>query len=98
MDKMSRFDLEEKLIQAHNIVEDLKTLANYILDGTDSADKDYIFNALNGLACLQQARNSEVWDTFLKTFELDEYSTNWNTFINEDEDYEEENENRTSTK
>jgi hypothetical protein len=98
MDKMSRFDLEEKLMQNHNIVEDLKVLASYILENPDSVDRDFIFNALNGLACLQEARNDATWHTFLQTFELDGYHTYWKTYT-KDEDYnEEENENRTSTK
>lgn len=95
MDKMMRFDLEEKLMKSYNIVEDLKTLSNYILENADGADSDFITNALNGLACLQEARNAETWDTFIRLFELDKYNGFYDN--NEDND-EEEHEARTSTK
>jgi hypothetical protein len=90
---MNRFDLEAKLMQNHNIVDDLKTLAWYIIENQDEANADFFTNALNGLACLQEARNAETWDMFIKTFELDEYNNN-----NEDYNDEEKHEDRTSTK
>jgi len=93
MNPMNRFDLEAKLMQNHNIVEDLKTLARYVTENQDEADADFIANALNGLACLQEARNAETWEVFIKTFELDEYHNH-----NEDYNDEEEYEDRTSTK
>jgi hypothetical protein len=79
-------------MQNHNIVDDLKTLARYVAENQDEADTDFIANALNGLACLQEARNAETWEMFIKTFELDEYNNNG------DYDNEEEYEDRTSTK
>ena len=92
MNPTNRFDLEAKLMQSHNIVDDLKTLARYVTENQDEADTDFIANALNGLACLQEARNAETWEMFIKTFELDEYNNNG------DYDNEEEYEDRTSTK
>jgi len=92
MNPMNRFDLEAKLMQNYNIVDDLKTLARYVIENQDEADTDFIANALNGLACLQEARNAETWDIFIKTFELDEYNSNGGY------DNEEEHEDRTSTK
>ena len=94
MNPMSRFDLETKLMQSYNIIEDLKTLARYVIENQDEADRDFIANALIGLACLQEARHADTWDMFIKTFELDEYHNN----NNEDYDNEEEYEDRTSTK
>jgi hypothetical protein len=79
-------------MQNHNIVEDLKTLARYVIENQDEADADFMANALNGLACLQEARNAETWEIFIKTFELDEYNNNGGY------DNEEEHEDRTSTK
>jgi len=93
MNPMNRFDLEAKLMQNHNIVDDLKTLAWYITENQDEANADFFTNALNGLAFLQEARNAETWDMFIKTFELDEYNNN-----NEDYNDEEKHEDRTSTK
>lgn len=93
MNPMSRFDLEAKLMQSYNIVEDLRTLSRYVIENQDEANTDFIANALTGLACLQEARNADTWDMFIKTFELDEYHNN-----NEDYDNEEEYEDRTSTK
>jgi len=92
MNPMNRFDLEAKLMQSQNIVDDLKTLAWYVIENQDEANADFFANALNGLACLQEARNAETWDIFIKTFELDEYNTNGGY------DNEEEYEDRTSTK
>jgi hypothetical protein len=89
---MNRFDLETKLMQNHNIVDDLKTIAKYVIENQDEADADFVANALNGLACLQEARNAETWEIFIKTFELDEYNNNGGY------DNEEEYEDRTSTK
>lgn len=93
MSRMNRFDLELKLMESHNIVEDLKTLASYVIENPNAADTDFIANALQGLACLQEARHSATWDVFLRIFELDQYNNN-----NEDDNYEKEHENRTSTK
>lgn len=90
---MIRFELEQQLMQSHNIVEDLKTLSSYISENHSEADPDFIVNALNGLACLQEARNAATWDVFLKTFELDQYHNKHKDYI-----YEEEYEDRTSTK
>jgi hypothetical protein len=92
MNPMNRFDLEAKLMQNYNIVDDLKTLAWYVTENQDEANTDFFTNALNGLACLQEARNAETWDIFIKTFELDEYNNNGGY------DNEEEYEDRTSTK
>lgn len=92
MNLMNRFDLETKLMQNHNIVDDLKTIAKYVIENQDEADADFVANALNGLACLQEARNAETWEIFIKTFELDEYNNNGGY------DNEEEYEDRTSTK
>lgn len=95
MNPVTRYDLEEKLMQSNNIVEDLKTLASYILENQHSSDDaDFVANALNGLACLQEARNAATWDVFIRVFKLDQYS---DLYQNED-DNEEEYENRTSTK
>ena len=76
------FDLEEKIVAASNVVDDLKTLARYLLE-TDITDKDYIFNALHGLACLQEARNKDLWDAFVVSFNLDDYASE---DIEEDDD------------
>lgn len=93
--KQDRFDLEEKLVQAHSIIEDLKTLSNYAMENPHLVDADFISNALNGLVILQEARNDAAWNTFLNVFELDEYNSKINT---EDNNDEEEYETRTSTK
>lgn len=87
---LDRFDLEDKIMQSSLISDDLKALASYIAD-QDEIDKDYIMNALMGLHCLQEARFHNLWQAYVATFQLNDFS-----YPDDDEDDLEEY--RTSNK
>lgn len=69
---MNRFELEDKITAMNNINEELEVLSRRILE--EGLDQDDIVNALNGIIVLQCGRQNQLWDTFIHTFSLDQYS------------------------
>jgi hypothetical protein len=59
---MTRFDLEEQIMAAWTVVEDLKLLTESVIEHDMS--KDRIANALVGLAEMQQLKFNKLFDTF----------------------------------
>jgi hypothetical protein len=69
---MDRFELEDKITAMNNIVEELNLLARLVLE--HDLDKDDIASTLFGIRILHEGRHAELFDTFIQTFKLDQYS------------------------
>lgn len=65
-----RFELEDKINNMTNIVEELKILSRRILE--ENIEPDDIVNAINGIVVLQEGRQNQLWDTFISIFNLDQ--------------------------
>lgn len=69
---MDRFDLEDKITAISNINEELEVISRRVLE--EDLDRDDIVNAINGIMVVQAGRWNELWDTFIQSFQLDQYS------------------------
>jgi hypothetical protein len=69
---MNRFDLEDKIIDTKNTIEELDVLARMVLN--EEIDKDSIANTLYGIKMLHEGRVNKLFDTFCQVFKLDQYS------------------------
>jgi hypothetical protein len=69
---MDRFDLEDKIIDTRNTIEELDVLARMVLN--EEIDKDGIANTLYGIKMLHDGRVNKLFDTFCQVFKLDQYS------------------------
>jgi len=69
-----RFDLESEIMSMYSSAEDLKTIAEMILDSDMVYTKDRIWNTLWGLAEVMEAKTRKLEDTFCQVFELNEYA------------------------
>lgn len=58
----NRFDLEEDIMSAWGIIEDLKTLSTGVMER--DLDQDKIANILIGLEQLYELKFEKLWDTF----------------------------------
>jgi hypothetical protein len=65
-----RFELEDKINNMTNIVEELSVLSRRILE--ENIEPDDIVNAINGIVVLQEGRQNQLWDTFISVFNLDQ--------------------------
>ena len=69
-----RFDLESEIMSMYSSAEDLKTIAEMILDSDMVYTKDRIWNTLWGLAEVMEAKTRKLEDTFCQVFELNDYA------------------------
>jgi hypothetical protein len=63
----TRFDLEQEIMKCWNVVEDVKLLNKYVLEGTPEGaelSKDYIANYLLALETVYELKFQELWNTF----------------------------------
>jgi hypothetical protein len=59
---IDRFDLEQKIMEAWNICNDLKLLYK----ASERMDEDQMMSALDGLQIFAEMRFNDLWDTFEK--------------------------------
>ena len=59
---IDRFDLEEKIMNAWHLTEDLKLLCK----ASERMDTDQMMSAIDGLQIFAEMRFHELWDTFEK--------------------------------
>jgi hypothetical protein len=62
-----RFDLEQEIMHCWNVVEDIRLLNKYVLEGTPEGgefSKDRIANYLLGLETVYELKFQELWTTF----------------------------------
>jgi hypothetical protein len=67
---MNRFDLEDKIMRVWCTSEDVSLLLRQHLDRETPLTEDEIANALLGIETLHEMRCQELWDCFVKVFEL----------------------------
>lgn len=69
---MEIFNLEQEILQAARIVDDIRVLLDWFGDnpdweGMDPRLYDALYNKFGGLAELYEVRLDKLWDTFEKT-------------------------------
>jgi hypothetical protein len=68
-----RFELENSIMNLHNVASDLDLLAESVLE--ERVSNDEIANAIIGLAVFTRLRVDALFETFRATFKLDNYNT-----------------------
>jgi hypothetical protein len=69
-----RFDLESEITSLYSSADDLKTVAEMILDSDMIYNKDRIWNTLWGLAEVMEAKVNKLEDTFCQVYQLNGYA------------------------
>jgi hypothetical protein len=65
-----RFDLEQDIMRCWNVVEDIRLLNKYVLEGTPDGDvltTDRIANYLLGIEAVYELKFQQLWNTFSQT-------------------------------
>jgi hypothetical protein len=63
---INRFDLEQDIMKAWNIVDDIKLLNEMIMDGQVPLTEDQICNILIGMEHIYELRFNKLFSTFEK--------------------------------
>jgi hypothetical protein len=70
-----RFDLEQEIMRCWNVVEDIRLLNKYVLEGTPDGDvltTDRIANYLLGIEAVYELKFQQLWDTFSQTIKTNQ--------------------------
>jgi hypothetical protein len=70
--RVDRFDLEQGIMEAWHIVDDLKLLVNRL----EYMDEDQVFCALHGIEIFADMRFEELWKTFENCVSNGEFNDN----------------------
>ena len=62
----NRFDLEQDIMKAWNVVDDIRLLTESMLDGTTPMTEDQISNILIGMEHIYELRFNKLFSTFEK--------------------------------
>ena len=62
----NRFDLEQDIMKAWNVVDDIRLLTESILDGASPMTEDQISNILIGMEHIYELRFNKLFSTFEK--------------------------------
>jgi hypothetical protein len=68
---MDRFEIEDKIMGLHSIVDSLNDISYGILEA--DMTKDDIVNAIDGLAVMVDLKIAKLFDAYKSVFKLDEY-------------------------
>lgn len=68
-----RFDLESAITAAWQTENDLELFVEQYYDGSKIMSQDDVANVLIGLKELHSLRMNKLWDTFTRTYKLDDY-------------------------
>jgi hypothetical protein len=72
---VNRFNLEDAILAARQIEEDLDMLSKALIDWPNQQmDENDIHNYVFGIQMVTKLRNENLWQTFKEEFELDEYN------------------------
>ena len=63
---VNRFDLEQDIMKAWNVVDDIRLLTESMLDGTTPMTEDQISNILIGMEHIYELRFNKLFSTFEK--------------------------------
>ena len=71
-----RFDLENEIMRTINYADDLRTVAENMIDesSVDSFKIDKYVNAIEGVACLIEMQTNKMFDTMSQCFKIDSYA------------------------
>ncbi len=70
-----RFDIEQEILHCWNVVEDIRLLNKYVLEGTPAGDvltTDRIANYLLGIEAVYELKFQQLWDSFSKATKTNE--------------------------
>ena len=70
-----RFDLEQEIMKCWNVVEDIKLLNTYVLEGTPDGTQlttDEVSNYLLGLESIYELKFHQLWKTFSQTLQTNQ--------------------------
>lgn len=78
-----RFNLEDSITQCWSIVDDIRFLANTVIDDMDLISKnpeaaDKIHNILVGMQELYNLKFEDLWETYKEVHRLDQYNNEAN--------------------
>ena len=62
----NRFDLEQDIMKAWNVVDDIRLLTEGMFDGTQPMTEDQISNILIGMEHIYELRFNKLFSTFEK--------------------------------
>lgn len=89
----NRFNLEDAILAARQIEEDLDMLSKALMDWPNQQmDENDIHNYVFGIQMVTKLRNENLWQTFKKEFELDEYrpaahyTDEWDEYLDDEDD------------
>lgn len=68
---MDRFDLENKIMELHSMVDCLHDIVHGVLE--EQLATDEIATAIEGVAVVHRLKINQLFDTFQQVFNLDEY-------------------------
>lgn len=68
-----RFDLESAITAAWQTENDLELFVEQYYDGSKIMSQDDVANVLIGLKELHGLRMNKLWDTFTRSYKLDDY-------------------------
>jgi hypothetical protein len=83
----SRFDLEDAITKQMEIVDNLNTIMENVIEGENVCeDPDYLVNTLQGIVNLHEMKHAKLWSVFTALFRLDEHNGSMYTETVDDED------------
>lgn len=68
---MNRFDLEQKINETHNFIDQLNDISYAVLENELSQNETS--DAIHGVAILLKLHTQKLFDVYKKIFSLDEY-------------------------
>jgi hypothetical protein len=70
---MDRFKLEDAIMAAEQVQQDLALLHEAIVDWRQPLSEDELCNYIMGIEYVAKLRQAKLWDVFTREFELDDY-------------------------
>lgn len=79
---MDRFDLENRIMELHSVVDALNDISYGVIEG--NLTQDETANAIDGLAVIVKMKAEKLFDTFTQVFHLDQYndSDDFENYVN----------------
>lgn len=70
MQTNNNFDMEQQIMKVWGVADDIRDLANHILDCESPMSEDDIFNALNGLSYMLDIKCEKLFNEFEKSLKI----------------------------
>ena len=85
---MDRFKLEDAILAAEQVQNDLALLQEAVLDWPTRMSEDELCNYIMGIEYTTKLRQAKLWDVFKREFQLDEYRPRSTSFEDNELDLE----------